>query len=108
MNYTCNPHRVERMNQLPLFRSEHAEPEQRPPDLVYIRRSLNRLLRLAREAQILPWSEGEAESWEKLFPQLASSLPAEEFEPLTLAFRSELARLRSIDVNATKGTKIDR
>ena len=76
------------------------------PDLAYIRRSLNRLLRTAREAHILPWSESETESWEKLFPQLAASL--HEFEPLTLAFRSELARLRSIDVNAAKGTKTDR
>ena len=66
------------MNQLPLFRPERAEPEQRPPDLAYIRKSLNRLLRVAREAQIMPWSEGETESWEKLFPQLAASLPAEE------------------------------
>ena len=36
------------MSQLPLFRPKHAEPEQRPPDLAYIRKSLNRLLRLAR------------------------------------------------------------
>jgi hypothetical protein len=96
------------MNQLPLFRPERAEMDRRPPDLAYIRRSLNRLLLTAREAQILPWSEGETESWEKLFPQLAASLPAEEFEPLTLAFRSELARLRSVDVNGGKGTETDR
>jgi len=83
---------VARMSQLPLFR---AEPEQRPPDLAYIRKSLNRLLRLAREAQIMPWSEGETESWEKLFPQLAASLPAEEAETLTSEFKSELARLRA-------------
>ena len=49
----------------------------------------------AREAQIMPWSEGETESWEKLFPELAASLPAEEAETLTLEFRSELTRLRS-------------
>lgn len=83
------------MKELPLFRVERAEPEQRPPDLVYIRKSLNRLLRLARGAQIMPWGEGETESWEKLFPQLAASLPVEEAEPLTSAFRGELARLRS-------------
>ena len=93
---------VARMNQLPLFRSQRAESEPRPPDLAYVRRSLNRLLRLAQEAQIMPWSEGETESWEKLFPQLAASLPAEEFETLTLAFRTELARLRSVDVNGAK------
>ncbi len=95
MNYTCNPHMVMRMSQLPLFRPQRAEPEQRPPDLPYIRRSLNRLLRLAREAQIMPWSEGETKSWEKLFPELAALLPAEEAETLTSEFRSELARLRS-------------
>ena len=83
------------MSQLPLFSTERAEPEQRSPDLAYIRRSLNRLLRLAREAQIMPWSEGETESWEKLFPKLAASLPAEEAETLMSEFRNELARLRS-------------
>jgi hypothetical protein len=88
---------VARMNQLPLFRSQRAESEPRPPDLAYVRRSLNRLLRLAREAQIMPWSEGETESWEKLFPELATSLPAEEAETLTFEFKRELARLRSTD-----------
>jgi hypothetical protein len=82
------------VSQLPLFRPERAEPAQRPPDLAYIRKSLNRLLRLAREAQIMPWSESETESWEKLFPELAASLPAEEAEILISEFRSELARLR--------------
>jgi len=83
-----------RMNQLPLFRPPLAAPDRRPPDLAYIRKSLNRLLRLARDAQIMPWSEGETQSWEKLFPELAASLPAEEAETLISEFRSELARLR--------------
>ena len=83
------------MSQLPLFPRPRAESAQRPPDLAYIRKSLNRLLRLAREAQIMPWSEGETESWEKLFPELAASLPAEEAETLTSEFQSELTRLRS-------------
>lgn len=83
------------MNQLNLFQRERAEEPQRPPDLAYIRKSLNRLLRLAREAQIMPWSEGETESWEKLFPQLAASLPADEAKALMCEFKSELARLRS-------------
>ena len=86
---------VARMSQLPLFRPDRAEPARRQPDLAYIRKSLNRLLRLAREAQIMPWSEAETESWEKLFPELAASLPPEEAEPLTSEFKSELARLRS-------------
>lgn len=83
------------MNQLPLFRPKAAEPTHRPTDTAYIRKSLNRVLRLAREAQIMPWSEAEAQSWEKRFPELAASLPTEEAEALTLEFRTELARLRS-------------
>lgn len=83
------------VNQLPLFRPVRAEPERRPPDVAYIRKSLSRLLRLAREAQIMPWSEGETQSWEKLFPELAASLPADEAEELTSGFRTELDRLRS-------------
>jgi hypothetical protein len=85
------------MNQLPLFRPKSDNPERRPPDVAYIRKSLNRLLRLARDAEIMPWSEIETESWEKLFPQLAASLPAEEAEELTSEFKSELARLRKAE-----------
>ena len=84
------------MNQLKLFHSERPEPSSgRPSDPAYIRKSLNRLLRLAREAQILPWSDAETQSWEKLFPELAASLPADEAAALTSEFRSELTRLRS-------------
>ena len=43
----------------------------------------------------MPWSDSETESWEKLFPELAASLPAEEAGALTSEFRTELARLRS-------------
>jgi hypothetical protein len=83
------------MNQLKLFRSERVEPSpDRPSDPVYIRKSLNRLLRVAREAQIMPWGDAETESWEKLFPELAASLPAEEAAELISEFKSQLARLR--------------
>jgi hypothetical protein len=84
------------MNQLPLFRSERPAPNDRPPDLAYIRKSLNWLLRTARDAQIMPWSGPEAQSREKLFFELAALLPADEAETLTSAFKSELARLRSV------------
>lgn len=84
------------MNQLKLFHSERPEPSpDRPSDPAYIRKSLNRLLRIAREAQIMPWSDAETETWEKLFPDLAASLPADEATILTSEFRSELIRLRS-------------
>ncbi|MFT4275461.1 MAG: hypothetical protein QM576_03800 [Rhodopseudomonas sp.] len=82
------------MTQLPLF-DERVKTTPRSPDVSYIRRSLGRLLRLAREAEILPWSEAETASWEKLFPQLAASLPADEGEALIAEFQGELARLRS-------------
>ena len=87
---------VRTMNQLKLFRPERPEPSPgRAPDLLYIRKSLGRLLRIAREAQIMPWSEAEAESWEKQFPQLAASLPEEEAAELTSEFTTELTRLRA-------------
>jgi hypothetical protein len=54
-------------------------------------------LRLAREAQIMPWTKGETEGWEKLFPELAASLPAEEAAELIAEFKAELERLRSTD-----------
>jgi len=96
VNWTRGPHNVAAMNQLRLFRSERREPSPgRPSDLAYIRKSLNRLLRIAREAEIMPWSDTETESWEKLFPELAALLPPEEADGLTSDFKSELLRLRS-------------
>ena len=96
MNCARNPRKVEGINQLKLFRSERPQPlPGRTSDPVYIRKSLSKLLRIAREAQIMPWSDAETESWEKLFPELAASLPANEAELLTSEFTSELTRLRS-------------
>ncbi len=85
------------MNQLPLFRKAQDEAPPRPSDPTYVRKSLNRILRVAREAQIMPWGESEAKSWEKLFPELAASLPAEEAAELVAEFDVELRRLRSTD-----------
>jgi len=95
VNSACDPLMVDRMSQLPLFSHAVDPPARRPPDVPYIRKSLNRLVRIAREAQIMPWSDGETASWEKLFPELAASLPVEEAETLMSEFKSELARLRS-------------
>lgn len=83
------------MNELPLFRHNRPEPERRPPDLAYIRKSLNSVLRTLRDARIMPWDDGETASREKQFPLLAAFLPAEEAETMTSEFKSELARLRS-------------
>jgi len=78
------------MNDLPLFRSLRDEAPRCPPDLNYIRKSLNRLLRIVRNAQIMPWSEAETKSWERQFPALAGYLPAEEADALISEFRNEL------------------
>jgi hypothetical protein len=85
------------MNQLPLFQKTKDDATPRPSDPSYVRKSLGRLLRVARGAQIMPWSESEAASWEKLFPELAASLPAEEAAELVAGFKIELKRLRSTD-----------
>jgi hypothetical protein len=95
VNFAFDPPTFTRMNQLPLFRPDGNEPQPRPSDPAYVRKSLNRLLRVAREAEIMPWSAGETDSWEKLFPELAASLPAEEAAELIAEFRTELERLRS-------------
>lgn len=83
------------MNQLSLFETERAAAEPRAPNAAYIRKHLNRLLRLARQAERLPWSQAETASWEKLFPELALVLPPEEGEALRAAFVLELERLKA-------------
>lgn len=83
------------MSQLNLFAPKPAEP--RPPDLNYIRKSLNRDLRTLRNAQIMPWSEPEAQSQETHFPVLARYLPAEEANAMIAEFTTELARLRAVE-----------
>ena len=95
MNSARDPRKLAIMNQLKLFHPRQPpESPDRTSDPAYIRKSLNRLLRVAREAQIMPWSDAESESWEKLFPELAASLPAEEASALTSEFKNELTRLR--------------
>lgn len=79
------------MSQLPLVRPERPARRTRPTPA----KSLNRHLRAVRDAEIMPWSEGEAASWEKLFPQRAASLPDEKAEGSTAEFATEPARLRA-------------
>ena len=83
------------MSQLQLFCPERSKLPRRPPDLAFIRKSLHRLLRIVREAEIMPWSEGEAESQLKVFPELAAFLPVEEAATLKMDFTREVARLRA-------------
>ncbi len=85
------------MEQLSLFQVKRDEESRPPPDLPYIRKSLGRVLRIAREAQIMPWSEWETKSWEKQFPALAALLPADEAAELISEFKIELERLSLVD-----------
>jgi len=82
------------MSQLPLFAPEPKTVERRAPDLDYIRKNLTRLLRTAQRAEVMPWSDGEAKSWEDRFPELTALLGPEEGDILLAAFRTELERLR--------------
>lgn len=77
-----------------LFDAKTPQPERLPPDLDFIRKHLHRLLRVARNADVLPWGPAETESWEKFVPELTDLLPPEEGRELLAAFESELARLR--------------
>ena len=83
------------MSQLSLFDRDRPAPERRPPNVPFIRKHLRALLRAARLAQFMPWSEGEALSWEARFPELCKLLPEEEGETLRDAFVAEMIRLRA-------------
>jgi hypothetical protein len=80
------------MSQLPLF-SPKAEAR-RPPDPAFIRKHLLRVLRMARDAERLPWSDAETASWEKQFPDLVQHLPKEEGDDLLAEFQREISRLK--------------
>jgi hypothetical protein len=82
------------MSQLPLFAPETKEVERPPPNVDYIRKNLLRLLRTAQRAEVMPWSAGEAKSWEERFPELTALLGPEEGAAMLAAFRAELERLR--------------
>ena len=82
------------MSQLPLFDSRPAEQPAREPDLAYIRKHLHRVLRQARKAECMPWTEAKTKSWEGFFPELAALLPEEEGKALQAEFFAELERLR--------------
>jgi hypothetical protein len=71
------------------------EPVRRPPDLAFIRKNLNWLLRVARNAEVMPWSASDTIKWEQLYPQLTAMLPSDEGERLLSEFRTELERLRA-------------
>jgi hypothetical protein len=85
------------MSQLSLFDSRPAEQPAREPDLAYIRKHLNRLLRLARKAERMPWGPAQTRSWENFFPELAALLPEDEGQALAKEFAAQLQRLKQAD-----------
>jgi hypothetical protein len=82
------------MDQPDLFAPARPAPAPRPPNLPYIRKRLGAVLRLARNAEILPWSEVEADRLTEHVPALARALPAEEAAAICAEFAAELRRLR--------------
>jgi len=78
-----------------LFDAKVSKPVRLPPDLDFVRKHLHRLLRVARNAEVLPWGPAETESWEKFVPELTGLLPPKEGRELLNEFKSELARLRA-------------
>lgn len=83
------------MSQLSLFDSPKPALERRAPNPDFIRKHLNRVLRLMREAEQMPWSEGEARSWERQFPELAKLLPEDEAQKYRAQFEAEWERLQA-------------
>ena len=65
------------------------------PDQELIRRRLQRLLAVAREAKAMPWSERDARMWQTVFPQMANWLPDDEADQLRFDFIQEIERLKA-------------
>ena len=79
-----------------LFDAPAPRPAAPPaPDPVFARKQLIAVLRTLYAAEIMPWPDFETRKWERLFPQLAEALPAEEADQLASEFRQQLDRLQS-------------
>jgi len=64
------------------------------PDPAVVRRRLNTLLKTARSAKIMPWSERDVRMWQTVFPNMAKWLPDEEAAQLRFEFAQEIERLK--------------
>lgn len=78
--------------QLNLFQAEAPAPAAHDESEI-VRRELQRLLWIMRTAERMPWSEIKTARQERLFGELAPTLP--EGEELMAAFHAELKRLRA-------------
>ena len=64
------------------------------PDPEDVRRRLNALLKKARSAEKMPWSERDARMWQTVFPNMAKWLPDDEANQLRFEFAQEMERLK--------------
>ncbi len=78
-----------------LFDSPAEPAKPAAPNIPAIRKHLLAVMRILRNAEIMPWHKAEAASWEKNFPVLARLLPAEEGEPMLAEFETEMTRLKT-------------
>ncbi len=65
------------------------------PSLELVRAEVNKVLDIARSAEILPWKPKEVAYWKTVFPQMTNWLPEEEAAQLRFAFMEELRRLKA-------------
>jgi hypothetical protein len=63
------------------------------PDPEAVRRRLQFLLKKARAAERMPWSERDARMWQTVFPNMAKWLPEDEANQLRFEFAQEMERL---------------
>jgi hypothetical protein len=60
-----------------------------------VRNRLERLIGQAREAEQMPWENVMVKLYEKIFPELAATLPEEEGQNYVRQFEQELQRLKA-------------
>ena len=64
------------------------------PDPEKVRQRMLAVLKRARAAEKMPWSERDARMWQTIFPNMANWLPKDEANQLRFEFAQEMERLR--------------
>lgn len=70
-------------------------PQSYAPSIEVVRAEVNKVLEIARTANVLPWKPKEVAYWKTVFPQMTNWLPEEEAAQLRFAFMEELRRLKA-------------
>jgi hypothetical protein len=79
--------------QMDLFSAEPLQPKAWQPDPDKVRRRLERILAEARAAETMPWDWSQRSLFKKIFPDMASLLPADEAKQYVFQFEQEWERL---------------